>query len=175
MTLQAATLDPLPPREFPGFAGAKALRGEQRIEVINGATCIESGSYLPDFSAFTKTYYLHIKNDGSAGNVSVFCHLTMSNEWPLSNLKNVFFILKSKDPVLVQLCIHAGNAIEQPQMQTCGVQKTLSPDIVQSSVEPPNPLPPYATTSYAAGAYVNFIIPKPNDTEIRVLYPFWSK
>jgi hypothetical protein len=129
------------------------------LEVINGATCIP----YPPYQTTVGVPYQHWLYGFSQ---TAYCHLTMSDQWPVQNLSYVLFTGSTSGGVLTaRLCVHAGDF-----SVTCGASKTISGGYGVNWVAPPSPMP-----TYASGAFVQFTMPSGQVSTIQELIPVWSK
>lgn len=150
------------------LSASSAVQGETRSEVINGATCIPYPPYDQSLG-HTGIAYQHWLYGFSAHQLFGFayCHLTMSNDWPVNNLSYVLFTGSVSSGVLTaRLCVHSGDFAV-----TCGNSSTISAGgFPVNWVAPPSQMPPYVT-----GAFVHFVFPGGQVSTIRQLIPVWNK
>jgi hypothetical protein len=144
---------------FVALCSAPAVTWAQtHSEVINGATCIP----YPPFERSNAIPYQHYL---FAFRQSAFCHLTMSNDWTVTDLRYVLFSGNtSGGPISARLCLH-----DSFRSITCGAVSTLTSFPV-NWVAPPSPVP-----SYSTGGYVAFSFPSGTVSLIYELIPVWSK
>ncbi len=140
------------------LGGASPADAATRSEVVNGATCIP----YPAFNASTAMPYQHwLYGFGQRA----YCHLSMVNDWPVTQLSYVLFSGSVSAGVMTaRLCVHSGDFAV-----SCGASKTLTPSGSVNWVAPPSPLP-----SYPSGAFVQFDFPSGNVSTVRQLIPVWN-
>ena len=137
------------------WAASPAHAAASNYEVINGAECLP---YTPfDTSANTGGGLYWQQMLYAFSNGTAFCHLRMTQEWPLSTLQYVLFnILPVNGIFTARLCVHDGMST----LATCGNSSTIpiSGGVFGVSytnyVYPPNPLP-----ANASGAYLQITFP----------------
>jgi hypothetical protein len=136
------------------------LYAATRDEVINGATCIPYPPYRTDV-AIPYTHFLY------GFSQLAYCHLTMSDEWPVQKLSYVLFSGYSNVVLTARLCVHSGDFAV-----TCGLPKTItSGGFPVNWVTPPSPMP-----TYASGAFMQFTMPAGQHVSvIHQLNPVWIK
>src|SRR5687768_14848589 len=84
------------------LSASSPAQAETRSEVINGATCIP----YPNQTSVGVAYQYWLYGFGQAA----YCHLTMSNEWPVNNLSYVLYTASVSGGVMtVRLCVHSGD------------------------------------------------------------------
>ena len=141
------------------LAAPSLARAVTRSEVMNGATCIPYPTYQPS-SGVPYQHWLWFSQ-------TAYCHLTMSDEWPVQNLSYVLFNGNAGGVVAARLCVHSGDF-----SVTCGPSRTISAGgFAVNWVQPPSPLPPYAS-----GAFMQFTTtPLGQLSTIFQLIPVWYK
>jgi hypothetical protein len=137
----------------------RRARAATRSEFINGATCIP----YPPYQTSVAVPYQHWLYGFSQ---TAYCHLTMSDEWPVQNLSYVLFTGLSGGVLTARLYVHSGDL-----SVTCGASATISGGGYGVNwVAPPSPMPPYAS-----GAFMQFTMPSGQVSTINQLIPVWYK
>ena len=140
---------------------ASTIHAATHDEVINGAACIA----YPATGGINYQQVLYGFN-GASG----YCHLTMSDDWPVQNLRYVFFnVLVPSGATSVRLCVHSPNV----WAVTCGPLRTVTSSSSAQYwwVNAPNQISPYAI-----GAFVHFMFPSGLPaTQILYVLPYWVK
>lgn len=130
-------------------------------EEINGATCIP---YPPSFDSTTSVPfgYQLVGFDQSA-----YCHLTMSSEWPVTDLVAVFIDSRTSGTVRIRLCVH-----NFARAVACGAERTITAATLPRTeyVEPPGRLPPSPI-----GTFVFVRFPAGTVSTFNTLTPVWSR
>jgi hypothetical protein len=132
-------------------------------QVIEGGQCIPYPGYQSgsSYSGINWQHFLYGFRD------MAFCHLTMTDVWPLSALSYVLFTgwTQPNQVLTARLCVHAFDLAV-----TCGASATISGGVYQVNlVFPPSPLPPDAD-----GAFVQFNFPTDSVSGITEVLPVWS-
>ena len=115
-----------------------------RTEIINGGTCIQGqpvhGPHSQNISHHF--YYLQLWGDKKF----VFCHITMSDEWPANYLQFVILSLWPGQELKARLCVSSATMI-----LSCGPEETFQGNYPTGLVVlPPTPLPPYPMGAYVS-------------------------
>jgi hypothetical protein len=128
-------------------------------QVIDGGTCIP---YPPSTSTGLNWQHWLFGFSGTA-----FCHLTMTQDWPLNTLQYVVFTGWSGGTVTARLCVHSWDSAV-----ACGTAATISGPLnpFQTNFVTPPTLPPQSH-----GAFVQFNFPSNIVSGVIELIPVWSK
>jgi hypothetical protein len=136
------------------WAASPAHAAASTYEVINGGECLPYPPYSPtgNSGGIYWQHFLYAFSNGAA-----FCHLRMTQEWPVSTLS---YVLYNGVPVngifTARLCVHTGMSA----VSTCGNPSTIPTSggvlgvFYTNYVLPPSPLP-----TDAAGAYLQITFP----------------
>jgi len=133
-----------------------------RSEVLNGATCMPYPPYgSSNVAAVPYQHWLYGFGQGA------FCHLTMSDEWPVETLSYVLFSgLTNAGSLTARLCVH-----DSSLTVSCGPTRSISGTSTSVNWVPmPPSIPPYAT-----GAFVQITFPSGTVSTLNELIPVWSK
>jgi hypothetical protein len=151
------------------WAAAPAHAAASKYEVINGGECLPFPPFeTPNEGGESFQHFLYAFSNGGA-----FCHLRMTQEWPVSTLLYVLYTGAPSGTFTVRLCVHTGLSTAS----ACGSPSTISPGGVPGTTAvnfavPPNPLPPDAL-----GAYLEFFFPqketKTVEGAIFAIIPVW--
>jgi len=154
------------------WAPSPANAAASKYEVINGGECLPYPPYQvggPNSGGLYYQHFLYAFSNGAA-----FCHLRMTEEWPISTLSYAVYSGVSSSTTSVRLCVHTGLSF----VFTCGSLSAIPPSgdapgaVSINVAAPPNPLPPDA-----AGAYLQFTFPErqPQTVEGAILeiIPVW--
>jgi hypothetical protein len=137
-----------------------SLVAASRSEVINAAgACVSEPPYDATVGVPTGHKFYGVNQSHA------YCHLVMSTDWQVSDLKYVGFTgLGNGSTVEARLCVHSGAL-----SATCGPVRTLSGKDTFNIVEPPSPLPKGARGAYVYFSFVEGL------TGLTMLEPYWSK
>ena len=142
------------------ICASSTVQAQTYSQVINAATCIPFPvpTVPPEPFVFAYQHYLF------GNSATAFCQLTMSSDWPVSNLSYVLISgsVPQFQSITASLCVHTGFSTF-----TCGSASTISGDSV-ALVYPPS-LP-----DSAAGAFVRITFPGIT-SRLFELVPVWSK
>jgi hypothetical protein len=110
-----------------------------RTEVLNGGTCIPAQhAHSLDGQTTYVAPYNHVLY--VLGDKSVYCHITMSDEWPANYLQFVILGVWPGQELKARLCVSSATSADP----TCGNQQTFQGDYPTGIVvTPPPTLPPY--------------------------------
>ena len=140
-----------------------AAQAAEAVEVIDGGTCIPYPPYERAVNSFSGINYQHWLY---GFNGIAFCHLTMTQDWPLNSLSYVLFtgFTQPDQVVTARLCVHAFDLAV-----TCGDPARISGEVYQVNWVLPPSLPPRSD-----GAFVQFNFPSNSVSGITEVIPVWS-
>jgi hypothetical protein len=148
---------------------ASPAHAASTYEVINGGECLPYPPYNPATNTYTGLNY-ELFLYGFNG--IAFCHLRMTQDWPVTALSYVLYNANVPNGTMTaRLCVHTGMSFAV----TCGNPSTIPPSggfggFYSNWVAPPSPLPPDAS-----GAFLQLTFPNGQVTGVFEIIPVWYK